>query len=275
LLEFWLRSPYFVASGLERSHIESRVLEQCRNIGDFLRIVMEAMCRQQGVRRWAEKSPTHALYIPEIKRLIPDSLIVHIIRDGRDVALSLANYGRIHPFVWQGGKTLSAFGVYWKWMVQAARTDGRQIGHDYYELNYEDLVQNPQATLAALGRFIDHDLDYARILRTGIGSVSQPDSSFKGVASHQPVGRWKGKYSPRELAEFESIVGDCLEELGYKLATDPSDTRRSLPTVISLAFYASQLKAKHWLRARKPLRGFIGKMGRAGRDDRHGRSAES
>lgn len=262
LLEFWLGSGWFAASGLDRSNIESRVLEECRNIGDFLRIVMEAMCRQQGVRRWAEKTPFHALFIPEIKRLIPDSLIVHIIRDGRDVALSLANFGRIHPFLWDGGKALPAFGMYWKWIVRTARTAGRQVGQDYYEVHYEDLVQNPSDTLAGLGRFIDHDLDYARILRVGVGSVSQPESSFQSFTSSgdfNPVGRWKQRYSPRELAEFESLVRDCLEELGYTLGTDPSDGRGGLPTAVSETFYASQLKSIHWLKGRRALRQFLGR----------------
>lgn len=264
LLEFWVQSGCFADSGLERSSIESRVLEECTNIGHFLRIVMEAMCRQQGVRRWAEKSPAHALYIPDIKRLIPDSLIVHIIRDGRDVALSLANFARIHPYLWDGGKTLLALGIYWKWMVRRARIAGRQIDPDYYELHYEDLVQNPADTLSKLSRFIDHDLDYARILRAGIGSVSQPESSFQEVKSavdFNPVGRWKQKYSPQELAKFESFVGDCLEEFGYTLASDPSNLRCSLPRIITRAFYASQIESIHWLKERTALRHFVGKRG--------------
>lgn len=261
LLEFWLSSRWFAVSGLERSSIQSRVLEECRNIGDFLRIVMEAMCRQQGVRRWAEKSPAHALYIPEIKLSIPDSLIVHIIRDGRDVALSLANFERMYPYLWDGGQTLPALGMYWKWIVRRARTAGRQIGQDYYELNYEDLMQNPGDTLAALGRFIDQDLDYARILRVGIGSVSQPESSFQDVTSSgdfNPVGRWKQKYSPQELMKFESLVGDCLEEFGYTLSTDSSGRRSCLPRIVTRAFYASQIESIHWLKSRRALRQFVG-----------------
>ena len=268
LLEFWLSSRWFAVSGLERSSIQSRVLEECRNIGDFLSIVMEAMCRQQGVGRWAEKSPAHALYIPEIKRSIPDSLIVHIIRDGRDVALSLANYDRISPFLWDGGQTLPALGMYWKWMVRRARMAGRQIGQDYYELNYENLVQNPSDTLAALGRFIDQDLDYERILRAGIGSVSQPDSSFKSLSSSgdfNPVGRWKQKCSPQELAKFESLVGDCLEEFGYALSTDSSDRRSGLLKVVTRAFCASQIESIHWLKGRPALRHFVGTTRNQGR----------
>jgi hypothetical protein len=265
LLEFWLRSRWCAVSGLERRDIESTVLEECRNIGDFLRIVMEAMCRQQGVRRWAEKSPAHALHIAEIKQSIPDSLIVHIIRDGRDVALSLANFERVHPFLWSGAQTLSALGVYWKWMVRRARAAGRKIGQDYYELSYENLMQKPSDTLAALGRFIDQDLDYPRILRAGIGSVSQPESSFQRSASSvdfKPVGRWKQRYSAEELAKFESLVGDCLEEFGYALASQPTDRRRrGLPTMVTRAFYASQLESIHWLKERSTLRHFVGKRG--------------
>src|SRR5215469_7983176 len=82
LLQYWWRSSNGAQSGLERSDIESRVHRECRNIGDFLRIVMEEMCRKRGVGRWVEKTPDHLLSIPEIKRLIPDCLFVHIIRDG-------------------------------------------------------------------------------------------------------------------------------------------------------------------------------------------------
>jgi len=266
LLDYWLSTPWSAGSGLKRGDIEARILEECRNIGDFLRIVMEAICRKQGVSRWAEKSPLHALYIPEIKQFIPGALVVHIIRDGRDVALSLANFGRTRPFPWDGSNNVSAFGVYWKWMVRKARTSGRRLGQDYYEMHYEDLVQNPKDTLAALGRFIDHELDHDRILQTGIGSVSHPESSFKGATTpgdFKPVDRWRQKYLSEELGQFESLVGDCLEEFGYTLASDPSERRQSLSTVASRVFYTSQIESLHWLKGRKALRHFVGKRGKS------------
>jgi hypothetical protein len=266
LLEFWLASRSFAVSGLQRSSIESRVLEECRNMGDFLRIVMEEMCRKQGVRRWAEKSPAHALHIAEIKRTIPDSIFVHIIRDGRDVALSLASFDRIYPFLWDAGQTLAASGMFWRWVVRRGRTAGRQLGQDYYELHYEDLMRSPRETLTALGGFINHELDYDRILRAGIGSVSQPESSFQGMTSSggfNPVGRWKRKYSPQELGKFESLVGDCLEEFDYALASDPSDRRSRLSILAARAFYKSQIESMHWLKQRRALHHFIGARGRS------------
>ena len=43
------------------------------------------------------------------------------------------------------------------------------LGADYTEIHFEDLIQNPRPVLAKLGEFLDHDLDYDRILKVGIG----------------------------------------------------------------------------------------------------------
>ena len=256
LLDFWLRSSNGAESGLDRSDIESRVLRECRNIGDFLRIVMEVMCRKQGVRRWAEKTPDHLLSIVEIKRFIPDALIVHIIRDGRDAALSLANFGRIDPYFCKLGSKVLSFGVYWKWLVQKGRATGRKLGRDYYELHYEDLIEDPRKTLAPLGEFIGHDLDYDRIAQVGVGSVRRPNTSFQNLPSPRngsAVGRWRGQYSPEELAGFEALVGDCLVETGYSLATSPQQRSSALSVLGFWAFHLSQLELKYQLKSHTPL----------------------
>jgi sulfotransferase family protein len=265
LLEFFLQTKTFAVTGLARAAIEPKVLNGCLNIGDFLRIVMEEMRRKQGARRWVEKTPNHILYIGEIKRLIPDALIIHIIRDGRDTALSMANMhlaqdaplfmrkvgpSRVYPL--ECGGRLLASGVRWRWMVRNARAAGKEIGSDYYELRYEDLVQEPRETLAKLGDVIGHDLDYDRILRAGVGAVRQPDTSFPGQ-SFNPVGRWKKLYSPDELAKFEAAVGDCLEELGYALVTDPQERRNSFSVSACRVLGVSQLSLKYWLKLNTPL----------------------
>jgi hypothetical protein len=261
LLEFWLQSENGTQSGLTRSDVEQRVFVECHNIGDFLRIVMEEMCRKQGRPRWAEKTPDHTLYLHQIKKFIPDALIVHIVRDGRDAALSLANFGRIAPFVCGPASKLLSFGLYWKWMVRSARAAGQRIGRDYYELHYEQLVQNPRDTLARLGKVIGFDFDYDQILQSGVGSVRQPDTSFREQVSSEgfsPVNRWMRQCSAHELAIFEALVGDCLEETGYKLATGPRYMRRMLAVSATSLFYTSQLELKHWLKSHTALGRFAG-----------------
>ena len=254
LLDFWLRTENCASSGLNRDDIESHTIGKCRNIGDFLRIIMEAMCRKEGARRWVEKTPDNVLYITDIKRFIPNAMIVHIIRDGRDTALSLANFKWVRPFIWEQGSKLLSFGVYWKWLVRKGRAAGRKVGADYYEVHYEDLVQKPRETLSRLGDFIGHDLDYNRILRVGIGSVTRPYTSFESPAEcFGPVGRWKKQYPPGELAKFEALVGDCLEETGYLLATSRQQRHCSIMTTATATLQMSELELKHQLKSHTPL----------------------
>src|SRR5437879_7899313 len=68
LVEAWLASKLFRASGLDASHIQQRILADCHNAGDFLRIVMTEICARQRMQRWAENSPEAMLDLPIIKQ---------------------------------------------------------------------------------------------------------------------------------------------------------------------------------------------------------------
>jgi len=230
LLQVWLESKLFRASGLDALQIENEVLEHCRNIGDFLRIVMEGVARAQGMQRWAENSPEGILHLPLIKRLIPEALVVHIIRDGRDVAMSLSNVRYLRPFPWQDRISLTGAGIYWEWIVQQGRSHGRHLGPDYLEVHFEDLVTAPRETLKTVGAFIDQELDHDRIREVGYGTVSKPNTSFGSEPreSFNPVGRWKKGFSPEQLLRFERMMGKTLTELGYATATDA--TQRGMNT---------------------------------------------
>ncbi len=249
LLQVWLRSRLFRVSGLEAEEVSSQILTDCRSGGDFLRITMEAMARKQGVRRWADCTPDHLLYMEEIKRQIPNALFVHIIRDGRDVALSYVQQKWSHPLPWDQGEELAVAGLYWEWVVRKGREQGKRLGVDYQEVRFEDLNTNPQQTLAELGSFIQHDLDYARIQRAGIGSVSRPNSSFvkEAEGSFNPVGRWKSKMPAEKLAAFEDVVGGLLDELRYGRSSQPLRGLR-LHARRLRASYLTMFEMKQWMK---------------------------
>jgi hypothetical protein len=256
LMDAWLDSKLFAVSGLDPGAIRAKVLADCTNGGNFLRIVMEEIARKQGVRRWADCTPEHLLHLPRIKETIPDALIIHIIRDGRDVALSTEKQGYIKPLPWDRTPRTMVAGVYWDWIVNRGRKDGRDLRDDYIEVHFEDLVSNPPQVLARLGEFIDHDLDYEQILKVGIGSVSEPNTSFKDSSngkSFSPVGRWREKFASQDLVMFEALVGDTMTELGYTLAT----TDRSLLGRADLkrmrAMYRTYFDSKLFLKAQTPL----------------------
>jgi LPS sulfotransferase NodH len=253
LLAAWFGSRLYTATGLQREPLEERIIRECRNGGDFLRIVMEEMAHHQGVKRWAECTPDHILYLPRIKQTIPNALVIHIIRDGRDVALSMEKQGYPKQLPWDRTSRRMAGAVYWEWMTGKGHEAGEQLGPDYIEVGYEDLVGNPREALARLSAFIGQELDYDEIQRVGIGSVSRPNTSFKeegGSAGFTPIGRWKKFYSPEELSKFEELVGQSLKEFGYELS-EKTDSENSWN--FFRAQYRAWFEAKHYLRTKTPL----------------------
>ncbi len=266
LLDHWLQSKLFYRSGLAREEIEPRILEECRNAGDFLRILMESIARKQGVERWAECTPLHVLYLPLIKKLFPNALIVHIIRDGRDVAVSLDRIGWIKPFPWDRQRKLLVPALFWKWIVGKGRRYGSRMGGDYMEVHYEDVVEKPRETLAQIGAFIDHDLDYERIQQNAQGSMVDPNSSFRGDGQEKesnPVGRWKIVLSADDVAQMESLIGNRLEEMDYTLATPREKQPHSLVVGLMGVLYPIFFDLKLWLKTYTPLAATadIGRMG--------------
>jgi hypothetical protein len=255
LLEAWYGTRMFTQSGLDRQEIAAKVMNECRNGGDFLQIVMSAIALKQGVERWADTTPEHILYLHRIKETIPDALVIHIIRDGRDVALSTDRMGYIRRLPWDRKPPKMAAGLFWEWMVNKGRRDGRDLGADYTEVHFEELIGQPRETLAKLSQFIEQNLDYDQIRGVGIGSVSAPNTSFdSGTAEDfNPVGRWRSGYSADELAVFEGLVGRTLEETGYALATKDGAVRGGSDLRLMRSMYRTYFDTKLYLKAKTPL----------------------
>ena len=258
VVETWLHSKGYRRSGLKAKEIRAKLLDNCRTGGDFIRIVMNEIAQNQNAHRWAIYDPDSVLYVPQVKADIPEALFIHIVRDGRDIALSLKKMEGFKPLPWNIGSTrdLLPTAAYWKWMVRSGQNHGRKIPADYIEVRYEDLVLEPRETLAALSRFLDYELDYDRIHEAGLGRLRETNSSFREeTASTQvnPVQRWKERLPKEQVAALEALVGDCLEENGYSLTTAPEERRRGLREKWIRNFYPALLESKLWLKTRTPM----------------------
>ena len=254
LLDVWLKSILFRVSGLDRDAIAKKIISHCNSAGEFLQMVMQEVAHAQGAARWAECTPEHILFMQEIKQQIPDALFIHIVRDGRDVALSYARQGWSHPLPWDRNDRLGVAGLYWEWLVRKGREQAKELGPDYCEIRFEDLIAKPQETLAELGSFIDHDLNYEAIQRAGIGAVTEPNTSFsvERRASFNPVGRWKTTITAEEIAALEELVGSLLTLLGYELS---STVKRGgkFHAARMRAIYLPMFEAKQWAKTKTPL----------------------
>jgi len=217
---------------------------------------MEAIASKQGVERWAECTPLHLLYIPLIKKLMPDALIVHIIRDGRDVAACLHRMGWIRALPWDRSRDFLARAIFWGCLVERGRRHAQALGPDYMEVHYEDLVRNPRQTLECVGKFIEHDLDYHRIQQVALETVRTPNSSFCGDSyetAANSIGRWRRIFTPSQIRDIEASIGHLLTDTGYPPESpaaelDPSLAVRSMSVLCPLC-----LDARLWLKSNTPL----------------------
>ncbi len=253
MLETWLRSKGFRRTGLAAEELSARILNECRTGGDFIRVIMDAVAQSQHKPRWAMYDADTVLHAERFKRDLPNALFVHIVRDGRDIALSLKKMGGFTPLPWDRDQTASlvATSLYWEWMVQQGRAHGRKFPAVYIEIRYEDLITNPRETLGKLGGFLDHDLDYDRIQRAGLGRLSETNSSFReedGKEKINPLGRWKERLAHSDVAAIEATVGECLQENGYELSLPAAERRRSLRQSWMRGMYPAFLSSKLWLK---------------------------
>jgi hypothetical protein len=255
MIDEWLRSKAFQVSGLQAETIRAQVLSECRGGSDFLRIVMDAVAQKQGVDRWIDSTPTNIPHLLRIKKDFPDARVVHIVRDGRDVALSLDKRGWSRPLPWDRDRSLLAAGLYWEWIVRKGQKLSLSLRPNYIEIKYEDLVAKTQATLAQLANFLQHDLNYERIQQASIGSVRSPLTAFPEElrsGSFAPVGRWKTAFPADQLLPFERLVGDYLSELGYVLS-DANTKKQTLTAKTMRWTYLYYYEFKQWAKINTPL----------------------
>lgn len=257
LLKTWLRSKGFRSTGLDAEALSSRILSECNSGGDFIRVVMESVAQNQGARRWAVYDPDNVVHIERLKAEIPNALFLHIIRDGRDIALSLKKMGGFAPLPWDRSESASlvATALYWEWMVRKGRRGGSKFPADYIEVRYEDLIVNPHETLSKLGTFLKYELNYEQILKSSLGRLSESNSSFREEENAEkinPLGRWKQRLSPVHVAAIEAAVGDCLEECGYSLSLSRAERNLGMRGRFQQILYRQYLSGKQWLKEKTP-----------------------
>jgi hypothetical protein len=261
LLDEWMVSEYFKRSGLDAAAFRRAVHDECRSAGDFLRLLMESIARQQGVRRWAECTPDNLLYVPAIAAAFPNARFLHIVRDGRDVACSLAEQGWVKPH--HQGSVLDRVvhaGLYWDWMMARGRRHFSRPGLSVLEVRFEALVVQPVPTLKTIGVFIDHDLDYTRIRANGVGTVGRPNTSFPQTqaAGFDPVGRFRSRLDRIALARLEAAIEPELVARGYALASDLADRRAETAMADRARRRARwRFSSRHFLKTRTPLGRFF------------------
>jgi len=253
LIEAWVDTEVHRRTGVSDERLAELIRSDVRSAADFLGAVMGEVCTIQGALRWSDCTPENVAYIDLLVEAFPEARFLHVVRDGRDVAASIAKRGMANPAERDEGRELEVAAALWEWFVKAGQRGCEAFADRSMEVRYEALVKDRGGTLAQIAEFLEHEIDLARIEEVALGSVTKPNTSFEEdleEGSFQPVERWRRSLSKEELAKVEALVGEKLAELGYERALDAE----SLPSDDGLkARYHRSFAVRQWLKARTPL----------------------
>lgn len=231
LINFPPRAPGWRDFGIEADTL----MRELQRITPFqvdaaIRCFYRLYAARFGKERWGDKTPAYGRHMRMIEKVLPEACFIHIIRDGRDVALSLRH-------LWFApGADMTALARQWRRDICVTRR--QSLGcRRYMELRYEDLVRDLETCLRDVCDFIEIDYDRAmttyhrraatRLLehqgRTRLGGevlVSKEDRlAQQRLVAHPPdpsrIFRWQQQMLPSERAEYEAVAGGLLAALGY------------------------------------------------------------
>ena len=163
--------------------------------------------------------------LPLLHDLFPDARLVHLLRDGRDVCLSMLSWPKASKaagrFAMFNENPVATTALWWDWQVRLGLEGGRSIGTDrYYQMRYEELVEQPADECKALCSFMDLPYDEA-LMRFNEGRVSSDAGQSANQAWLSPtpgLRDWRAQMPPQEIELFEATAGELLTTLGYERA---------------------------------------------------------
>jgi len=207
---------------LDPEDARRRCLAGERSPAGVLAALMSIWLERSGKPRWGEKTPGTYRFLPEVARWFPRSQIVHIVRDGRDVAVSCLT----PPFSDQYDKgNVYEVAARWRDALRCGRRAAAALGPArYHELRYEDLTADPESRLREICAFLREDFEPVMLQyhREADGKVSRGERSFhqrtSGEVDRKRVERWRRDASEEFVAGFEGLAGRELARHGYALS---------------------------------------------------------
>jgi hypothetical protein len=237
------RLPTVAAWGLSPEDVGAR-LRDGMPLGQAIAAIFEAYAAQEGKPRWGDKTPMYMRHLGLLERLFPTAQYVHLIRDGRDAALSFLRMPEgTFTRTWAHPESARAFACLWRVEVAAARGLGRRVGrHRYYEARYEELVADPEAVVRSICNFASLPFERAMLDYTGAVDVSAKPHQQRLLEPPRPgVRDWRTQLSQKDAHEFEAVAGDLLATLGYETLEPPGAP--GARARLALTSYRSRLTA--------------------------------
>ncbi len=205
---------------------ESRA-QGCDTIPKIIAGLFEKNARGEGKARWGDKTPYYILHLQTIKEMFPNAQIIHVIRDGRDCALSMLSrkydlgiYNTYHA------------AKHWQQYVETGQAIGHELGSDvYYEIRYEDILADPVVAMKKICVFLEEEYNDSLV---NFNKSSEPGKTplLQKPIQQDNAQKWRRLMTHRQIRTFESEAGHTLVRNGYPVIT----RAKPLPLLLNVTY---------------------------------------
>jgi hypothetical protein len=175
-----------------------------------------------GAVRAVEQTPELAHLVGVVQDAYPEARIVHIVRDGRDVACSLLDKPWLRPRQTQSDDAGLAYGAYARFWVEPDRreefervSDARRAAWAWR--SYVTAARSSSAALVEVRyeRLAEAPDEVAAILAAGLDAPRDELTAALARVHGSSIGRHRRDLDEVQLADVLAEAGDLLAELGY------------------------------------------------------------
>jgi hypothetical protein len=193
----------------------------CRSLPEpaMLSDVLDALYRiriaPHGASRWGDKGPSYVRWIPQLEKIFPHALYIHMIRDGRDCSVSAMKKWGADNWHYDTYYLMQN----WQRNIQAGTQGAKLLGEQrWLDVRYEEMVGNPEQTARRICEFLDEPfeptmLDHTRLAKqliapTGHFEVERP-------VTQATVENWRKRMSSFDQKVALRLCRDTLAQLDY------------------------------------------------------------
>lgn len=235
--------------------LDRAALLQDLPLGDYGAVVArfhQEYARAKGKPFWANVDISTLDHMDAVNSWFPDARFLHIIRDGRDVALS-------HQTMPYGAGNIAECARAWVGRITTNAKMGRILGPQHYmTVRFEDLVLDTKRSLERICAFLGVPFDAAMLRYGDMVNEKIPESrrwlwpSISRPPQESKVDQWRQRMSTSQRIVFERIAGDTMRSWGY-------ETYRQIPKsaaahFLDLWYYLTQGGRLRRLRRRLGLK---------------------
>lgn len=156
---------------------------------------------------WAEKTPSNIFTASKFLKTFPDSKVIHIVRDPRDVIPSLVK---------RGHNNISAAMT---WLSSISSIQSLRNHRNFLEIKYEDLILHPEDTLRKVSLFLDIEFDIQFYTKTKYRSENLELFSGHKTWSSSP----KNLFSKESVYKYKQSKFDYSHLLTLRISEEYSN----------------------------------------------------